>query len=103
MKADEVTELLAALDESGIAYWVAGGWGIDALLRQETRAHQDIDLLVESIALPSIEHLLSQRGFRRVDESEWPAFLILRDDARRQIDLYLVEFDDQGECWQRFS
>jgi len=103
MEAAEAVELLAALEGAGIPYWLAGGWGIDALLGQETRPHKDIDLLVDSSALPTVEHVLSERGFRRADESEWPAFLILRDDAGRQVDLYLVEFDQQGECWQRFS
>jgi lincosamide nucleotidyltransferase A/C/D/E len=103
MNAAEVVELLEALDEAGIGYWVAGGWGIDSLLQQQTRPHKDIDLLVQSTRLAAVERLLSARGFRRADESEWPAFLVLRDDAGRQVDLYLIEFDEHGECWQQFS
>src|SRR5437764_1277571 len=103
MKVVDAVELLAALDDASIEYSAAGGWGIDALLRQETRPHKDIDLLVQSATLPTIEPLLTARRFRRADESEWPAFLILQDDAGRQVDLYLVEFDQRGDCWQRFS
>lgn len=103
MTASEVVDLLDVLDAAKIDYWVAGGWGVDALLGEQTRLHNDIDLLVRFETLPDVERLLTDRGFRRADESEWPAFLILRDEDGRQVDLYIVQFDEHGECWQQFS
>jgi lincosamide nucleotidyltransferase A/C/D/E len=29
-----------------VDYWVAGGWGVDALLGEQTRTHHDLDLVI---------------------------------------------------------
>ena len=34
-------------EKRNLSFWLYGGWGIDALLKKETREHEDIDLLVE--------------------------------------------------------
>ena len=47
-KADAV-EIISYADNNGIDIWLDGGWGVDALLETETRAHNDIDLFVEKI------------------------------------------------------
>jgi len=44
MTANEVLEVLGWLDMVGIEVWVDGGWGVDALLGEETRPHSDLDL-----------------------------------------------------------
>ena len=44
--ADAAVYLLDALEGEGIEVWVAGGWGIDALVGRQTRQHRDLDLLL---------------------------------------------------------
>jgi len=44
--ADDAVMTCQRLSEHGIAVWLTGGWGIDALLREQTRPHKDLDLLV---------------------------------------------------------
>ncbi len=44
--ADDVVMTCQRLSANGIAVWLTGGWGIDALLREQTCAHKDLDLLV---------------------------------------------------------
>ena len=44
MTATEAPAVLDILERAGIEVWVDGGWGIDALLGLETRAHRDLDL-----------------------------------------------------------
>ena len=39
----EVSDLLAKLDSH---WWIAGGWAIDLHLGEQTRAHDDIDVLI---------------------------------------------------------
>ena len=41
MRAEDVVELYALLLEQGVQVWVDGGWGIDALLTEQTRPHKD--------------------------------------------------------------
>ena len=44
MRSDEVRPVLDRLAAEDILAWVDGGWGIDALLEEQTRDHSDLDL-----------------------------------------------------------
>jgi lincosamide nucleotidyltransferase A/C/D/E len=101
MTVEDVIDVLAALDAGGIAYWVDGGWGLDALHGQQTRTHRDLDLGVRLDDVPRIETLLPQ--FRRESEEEWPGFLRLQDERGRVVDLLLVERSEAGELWQQLA
>jgi hypothetical protein len=43
MTAERVTELLGALDAHRVDACLSGGWGVDALLGEQTREHADLD------------------------------------------------------------
>jgi lincosamide nucleotidyltransferase A/C/D/E len=43
----DAIEIILYAEENGIAIWLDGGWGVDALLGEETRIHNDIDLFAE--------------------------------------------------------
>jgi lincosamide nucleotidyltransferase A/C/D/E len=45
MTGDDVLAVLAVLREAGAEVWVGGGWGIDALVGEQTRDHRDLDLM----------------------------------------------------------
>jgi hypothetical protein len=40
----EVVDVLERLDRAGVPVWLDGGWGVDALVGRQTRAHRDLDL-----------------------------------------------------------
>jgi lincosamide nucleotidyltransferase A/C/D/E len=101
--AQDVLEVLESLTAADVRWWVAGGWAVDALVGEQTRAHDDVDVMVPVDALPTVEASLAAHGFARADESELPAFLILRDPRGRQVDLYLLRFDSGGDGWQEYS
>ena len=101
--AEDVVEVLASLTAADVPWWVAGGWAVDALVGEQTRPHDDVDVMVPADALPRVEASLAKLGFARADESELPAFLILRDPRGRQVDLYLLQFDSAGDGWQEYS
>jgi hypothetical protein len=65
----EVLGVLADLTKAGCSVWVAGGWGVDALVGRQTRLHRDLDLALdprnEMVALRALE----RRGYRV--ESDW--------------------------------
>ena len=97
MTCEDVIEVLAALDAGGIDYWVDGGWGIDALVGEQTRAHHDLDLGVSVDDAPRVETLLPQ--FRR--ESEEASYF--KDERGRAVDLLLVERSPTGELRQQLA
>lgn len=95
MTCADVIEVLAALDAGGIDYWVDGGWGIDALVGEQTRRHHDLDLGVSRDEVARVEALLPQ--FRR--ESENASFYT--DERGRAVDLMLVERSQAGQFEQQ--
>jgi lincosamide nucleotidyltransferase A/C/D/E len=95
MTCEDVIEVLAGLDAGGIDYWVDGGWGIDALVGQQTRIHHDLDLGVSHDDVARVEALLP--GFRR--ESEEASFYT--DERGRAVDLLLVECTPAGQLRQK--
>jgi len=64
VEQDEVLAILGALDATGTRLWVAGGWGVDALVGRQTRAHRDLDLLVDAQRLEEFLGLLATRATR---------------------------------------
>ena len=69
MEQDEVHAVLDALGTAGIPTWVAGGWGVDALAGRQTRAHRDLDLLVDAERLEDCLSILTARGY--AVETDW--------------------------------
>jgi lincosamide nucleotidyltransferase A/C/D/E len=102
MIAADVAAVLDRLEAAGVERWVDGGWGIDALLGRQTRPHSDLDIVVRREALAAAEAALAAAGFSHAPEEEpgLPARLVLRDQARRQVDVHPVVFDASGDAWQ---
>ncbi|MFL5939492.1 MAG: nucleotidyltransferase domain-containing protein, partial [Gaiellaceae bacterium] len=90
MNEDDVLDVLRRLDAAGLAWWIDGGWGVDALLGEETRPHDDLDLIVRREDLDRARALLPE--FVRVEDDWWPARYVLRDASGRQIDFHPVTF-----------
>jgi lincosamide nucleotidyltransferase A/C/D/E len=61
-----VLALTDALAAAGVSSWVAGGWGVDALIGHQTRRHYDLDLVVSDTHgnLDQLEQVLARAGFR---------------------------------------
>ncbi|HEX6699360.1 MAG TPA: hypothetical protein VF101_01370, partial [Gaiellaceae bacterium] len=83
MAAREVVRLLDLLQSADVAVWLDGGWGVDALLGEETREHDDLDLVVELSDVPQLTEALVGAGYEQV-AGEAPKSLSssIRKDAR---------------------
>ena len=46
MKSKEVLNLYNYFESIGINIWLDGGWGVDALLEEQTRPHEDVDIVI---------------------------------------------------------
>ena len=63
----EVLRVCAALNEEQLAFWITGGWGLDALAGCETRRHSDLDFALDRFQedLPKAARVLTRLGYRR--------------------------------------
>ena len=97
MPADLVPEVLDTLHEAGVQAWLAGGWGVDALLGEQTRPHLDLDLVFDADSDGERRALdaLAARGFRLIGREPvrthwWSERIALSDDQGHVVDLHPV-------------
>ena len=64
---EELLRVCTALNDERVPYWVAGGWGLDALVGCQTRRHRDLDLVVHPFHehLAQVASLLTRLGYER--------------------------------------
>jgi lincosamide nucleotidyltransferase A/C/D/E len=95
MRADDVVEVLDALDRAGVRYWVGGGWGVVALAGRQTWEHRDLDLAVNAEELSSCLSALSDLGYAA--ETDWlPVRMELAASCARWVDVHPVRFGKDG-------
>ena len=85
---------MALLEENGLEVYVDGGWAVDALLGEQTRPHDDLDIAMPHTQVPRLRALLGTRGFReqRRDDS-WECNFVLADDTGRRLDVHSYTLD----------
>lgn len=100
MGAEDVLEIVACLEGAAVAVWLDGGWGIDALLGEETRPHDDLDVVMAMAQLGAAREALRALGFVLAID-ELPTRCVLRATGDRRIDIHPVMFDCEGGGLQR--
>jgi lincosamide nucleotidyltransferase A/C/D/E len=108
MTAEDAIFLYQLLTTNTIHTWIIGGWGIDALLGEQTRTHKDLDILVLVDDVARLLKLLEGEGFhlaylweenRFVQDSqgnETATAFVWQDDSGREIDAHAMWLDQQG-------
>lgn len=96
MEAEQVVALVEAIEQSGVQVWLDGGWGVDALLRRQTRPHDDLDLVVALADAPQLRDVLAERGYALADGGV-PMSVEFVDAEGRQVDVHPVVFDERGD------
>ena len=95
MTSSALVELLQLFAGAAIPVWLDGGWGVDALLQTQTRAHKDVDIVLRVADVPKLRELLAMRGFA-VREGKPPDSFVLANGAGLAVDVHAVTFDDDG-------
>ena len=97
MTAADVISLYTELENLKIKTWVDGGWGVDALLGEQTRPHKDLDIAVQQKDVPRLCQLLQERGYKNIKlEEARPWNFVLGDQHGREIDLHVIVLDEHG-------
>jgi len=97
MNIENVVELLKKADNLGIAVWLDGGWGVDALIGKQTRPHNDLDIFVQKKDKQTFIEMLDSEGYKEhivdftsEDHTEW------KNDNGYIVDLHLFEIVNEA-------
>jgi len=93
----DAADLIAFLEQNGLELYVDGGWAVDAVLGEQTRPHDDLDIALPHAEVPRLRALLSMRGFceQHRDDSRECNF-VLADEAGRRLDVHSYTLDAAG-------
>ena len=107
--AEDVVSIYQRLLDNSIQVWLSGGWGIDALLGEQTRPHKDIDVIVLLDDVVRMRELLGHDGYGLKElwsENRWAldaggvetaTAFVLQDAEGGEIDAHAMRLDDQGD------
>lgn len=97
MKGEDVIELYKALESLGITIWLDGGWAVDALLGEQTRPHEDVDIVIQEKDVLALRKYLESKNYHdiiRDDTSSWN--FVLGDKENHLVDVHVIRFDKDG-------
>jgi lincosamide nucleotidyltransferase A/C/D/E len=93
--AEDATRLMKLLSDESVELWVAGGWGIDALVGRQTRPHRDLDVLVPVPRILTVHRLLLANGFTL--ETDWfPTRFEMIHQRGQALDIHPLRLDHDG-------
>ena len=99
MAWSEVRAVLDALSDLQCRFWLKGGWGVDALVGHQTRAHRDIDIDLDAACESAALQVLGDLGY--VIETDWrPNRVELVAPERGWVDLHPLLLDEDGSARQ---
>jgi lincosamide nucleotidyltransferase A/C/D/E len=97
INAADVVDLYRLFESHGLVVWVDGGWGVDALLGEQTREHADLDIAIQTKGVERLRALLAERGFQeQVRDDTTPWNFVLGDDRGRDVDVHGIVLDVDG-------
>ena len=97
MTVEMVHWFLDLFDELGITVWIDGGWGVDALLGECTRNHQDLDIIISWEDSAVLTEALFTLGFVDVytDDRKDRNF-VMGHQLHGMIDFHVIELTENG-------
>jgi lincosamide nucleotidyltransferase A/C/D/E len=97
MNIQSVVALYRRLTDNGVPLWLDGGWGVDALLGEQTRPHEDLDIVIEERHVLRLRELLERDGFADIPRPDTrPCNFVLGHPDGRLVDVHVVVFDATG-------
>jgi len=93
--AERVIQFLELADAANIRVWIDGGWGIDALLEEQTRLHSDLDIILDANDSLELKRLCLGNGYSELPDGTASNY-VLTDASGSRIDVHAITFDNRG-------
>jgi len=88
MDVRTAVDLIQFLERNDLEIYVDGGSAVDALLGEQTRPHDDLDVALPHRHVPRLRSLLAARGFReRLRDDTWECNFVLADEHNCRLDV----------------
>lgn len=95
MTIDNVHWFLDLFDKLGVKVWIDGGWGVDALLGECTRRHEDLDIIIPWSDSRTLTEALFERGFVDVYTDKDRNF-VMAHRSHGMIDFHVIDLVQGG-------
>ena len=96
---EDLKAVINLLDNSGILYWVDGGWGVDILAGRQTRIHRDIDIDFDAQHTEKLLGILLNYGYET--DTDWrPVRIELYSDDYGYLDIHPFVLNEDGTSKQ---
>ena len=97
MTVDMVHWFLNLFDKLGIKVWIDGGWGVDALLSEQTRKHQDLDIIISWEDSAILTEALFAHDFVDIHTDDRTVRnFVMGHPSHGMIDFHVVERTEDG-------
>ena len=97
MPIHNVHWFLDLFDEIGVTVWIDGGWGVDALLAETTRGHEDLDIIVSWEDSELLTDALLEKGFSHVyDDDRKDRNFVMSHRSHGSIDFHVIALVEDG-------
>jgi lincosamide nucleotidyltransferase A/C/D/E len=94
MAAEVALGLVKLFDQNHIEVTLDGGWGVDALLGEQTRAHSDVDIVIAYKDVNRLRALLEEQGYTDVPRPDTREVnFVLGDDQGHLVDIHTYTLD----------
>jgi lincosamide nucleotidyltransferase A/C/D/E len=98
MTGQDVVDFLELCAQNSVDIWIDGGWGVDALLGEQTRPHLDLDIALRHADVPKLRALLEERGYRDVPRDDTrECNFVMGDSSGHVVDFHSFTFDEAGK------
>ena len=93
----EIIDVYTSLENFGVEIWIDGGWGVDALLGEQTRPHKDLDIAIQQKDVAALREFLHAQSYSEIKlEDARPWNFVLGNENGREIDVHVIVLDDKG-------
>lgn len=96
---EDLMTVINLLENSGIRYWIDGGWGVDILAGKQTRTHRDIDINFDAQHTETLLNILSEYAYE-VDTDWKPVRIELYSDKLGYLDIHPFILNADGTSKQ---